>query len=77
MLANLINQGSQQVASSPDSVGPLGAVEIDTLAGEDLRLAIQRKMDSILRDQHVRQQIRPGKQGRRILIAICGGRRSG
>jgi len=61
MLANLIDQGSQQMAGGAHPVGQCGAIQIDALPGKDLRLAIQRKVVSILRDQHMRQQIRSGK----------------
>ena len=51
--------GLQQGGGLADPIGKGRAVEIDTFAPEDLRLAIKRKMIRILVDQHMREQPRP------------------
>src|SRR5208283_4259652 len=43
-----------------DPVGEGGAVEFDAFAGIDDGLAVQRGMVAVLRDQHMRDQARPG-----------------
>ena len=45
--------GPQQEGSPPDPVGERRAVEMDALAGVDLRLAIERQMVGIFGDEHV------------------------
>ena len=46
--------GLQQSRGTPHPVGQGGAVEDDTLTGEDLRLPVQRKVVGELRHQHLR-----------------------
>ena len=54
-----IGQRLQQGGGLADPIGKGRAVEIDTFALEDLRLAIKRKMVRVLVDQHMCEQPRP------------------
>ena len=57
--ANLVHQGSEQMAGRAHPVGQCGAVQIDTVAGEDLRLAIQGKVVGVLGEPDMGQKIGP------------------
>ena len=56
-----IHQRREQLACSTDPARQRGALDRHSLAGIDLRLAIERKMIAELRDQHVGQQSGSGK----------------
>ena len=49
------------MATSADPVGQRGAIQLDPYASVNLRLAIERKMISVFRDQYVGQQPWPGQ----------------
>ena len=46
----------EQEGGAPDPVGQRRAVEDDTLAGEDLRLAVERQVVGVFGDEHLRDQ---------------------
>ena len=48
--------GPEQEGGAPDPVGQRRAVEADALAGEDLRLPVQRKVVGVLGDEHLRDE---------------------
>ena len=49
-------QRSEPPAGTPDPVAQRGAIQLDPLSGEDLRLTIQRQMVAVLADQNLRYQ---------------------
>jgi hypothetical protein len=60
MIADGIDQRHQARRGSPDPVGKRGDTEIDTLAGIDLALPIQRQMRPVFAEQDLRQELRSG-----------------
>jgi hypothetical protein len=48
--------GPEQEGGAPDPVGQRRAVEADALAGEDLRLPVQRKVVGVLGDEDLCDQ---------------------
>ena len=82
MLAQRLDQRTQQRAALPHPVGQRRAFDLDALAGVDAALTVERKMVTILRHQHVREQARTGqsprnraRRGRRLHdgVALCAG----
>ncbi len=61
MLAQRINQRTEQRAGCAHPAGQCGALDLDALPRINLRLAIKRLVIAILRNQHMRQQRRPGQ----------------
>src|SRR3954453_8440964 len=59
MTADRVGQRLQQRRRLADPVGQGRAVEVDAFALEDLRLAIERQMIAVLRDQHMGEQAGP------------------
>src|SRR4051812_21964045 len=53
---NQLIQRLQPPAGASDPVAQSGTIQLDTLAGEDLRLAIQRQVVGLFVDQNVGQQ---------------------
>ena len=56
MPADRCSQRSEQELRLSDPIGQRGAVEFDAFAGIDDGLAVQRRVVTILRDQHMRDQ---------------------
>ena len=56
MPADRLSQRSEQELRLSDPIGQRGAVELDAFAGIDDGLAVQRRVVTILRDQHMRDQ---------------------
>ena len=56
MVADCINKRGQQLAGGTDPSSQRRAVEINALSNIDLRLAIERLMIRLLRDEHVGEQ---------------------
>ncbi len=48
--------GPEQEGGAPDPVGQRRAVEADALAGEDLRLSIERQVVGVFGDEHLRDE---------------------
>ena len=61
MPAHGIDQRREESACGADPAGKRGAIELDSFAGIDLRLPVQRLMIGVLRDQNMRQQPRTGE----------------
>ena len=61
MLLNRVDQGREQLTGSTYPTCQRGALNLNSLASVDLRLAIERQMIAELRDQHVGQQPWSGK----------------
>lgn len=61
MPAHGIDQRREEITRSTDPTGKRGAIEVDSFAGVDLRLPVQRLMIGVLRYQHMRQQPRTGE----------------
>jgi len=56
MTAHRIDQGSEQFAGDSDPSGQRGAIQFHTLPRVNLRLAVERAVVRILRNQHMREQ---------------------
>jgi hypothetical protein len=61
MCAHGFDQRCEEFACGSDPSGERGAVEVDSFTGIDLRLAVERLMIGVLRDQHVSEQARTGE----------------
>ncbi len=58
------DQRIEELTTPAYPIGQRRAFQFDSGPGIDLRLAIQRKMITVLRDQHMSQQSRPGQPAR-------------
>jgi hypothetical protein len=82
MLADLIDQRSEQLAGGTHPTGQSGTIKIYALAGIDLRLTIEWQVVPILGDQHMSKQSRTSQatvdrpcRSRRLdeAVATCAG----
>ena len=58
--ADHFHQRHQSCGCRADPIGERRDVEIDAFAGVDCALAVERQMQAVLREQDVRQELRPG-----------------
>jgi hypothetical protein len=65
-------QRGEPPAGTTNPVAQCGTIQRDALAGKDLRLAIQRKVVTVLADQHLRHQ-RLGRHAAVYRTVGCGG----
>ena len=60
VLFDLVNKRLQRGTACANPIGERRDIEIDAVVGVDLALPVQRQMRAILREQNMRQQLRPG-----------------
>ena len=64
MGADRLDQRHQRRRRGADPVGQRRDVEIDAFAGIDVALAVERQVQAVLGEQHMREQPGPGASAR-------------